>query len=70
MRPSVSPETLTTFDKQVLKTIESDPSKSIKEMAQVLQCTSRTIDRTIQKLKALNLIRRIGSARTGHWEIL
>ena len=43
---------------------------TIPEIAQQLNRTERTIERLINKLKADKVIRRIGPAKGGHWEVL
>lgn len=39
-------------------------------MAETLHVTKRTILRDINILKAKNIIARIGSEKTGHWEVM
>lgn len=50
--------------------IEEIPQISRQKMAEKIGVSSRTIDRTIQSLIKKNLIRRKGSKKTGHWEII
>jgi len=43
---------------------------TIPEMANTLQVNEKTIKRDIEKLKKEFIIKRVGSDKTGHWEIL
>ena len=45
------------------------PEITIAELARRLKRTERTIERLINKLKADEVIRRIGPAKGGHWEV-
>jgi len=55
--------------KQVLKLIEKQKSISTTQIGKSLNISKRTVLRDIEKLKALNKIKRIGDERTGHWKI-
>jgi len=43
---------------------------SAKQIAQLLKITSRTAQRDLDKLKRQNRIQRIGSVKSGHWDVL
>jgi ATP-dependent DNA helicase RecG len=45
------------------------PEITIPELAQRLKRTERTIERLINQLKADEVVRRIGPAKGGHWEV-
>lgn len=61
---------LTDTQQRVLELIESETSITQKELAKRLNKNESTIMRAIKKLKELNLIKRIGSDKTGYWKIL
>ena len=44
-------------------------SITVKELANMLSVTERTINRQIDILKTENKIERIGSRKTGYWKI-
>lgn len=50
--------------------IQEKPDITIPEMAQQLDRTERTIERLINQLKADEVVRRIGPAKGGYWEII
>lgn len=50
--------------------IEETPQTSRQEMAEKVGVSPRTIDRAIQSLIKKDLIKREGSKKTGHWEIV
>ena len=50
--------------------IKDNNKITIQEMANKLDKTQRSISRAIQKLKQDNKIIRVGSDKTGTWEIL
>ena len=54
----------------VLNLIKENNKITIKEMADKTGKTTRTIERTIQKLKQDNKLIRIDSDKTGTWKIL
>ena len=54
----------------LLKAIKADPSADYQTLAQVLGVSEATIKRNIQKLKQQSHLRRVGSKKTGRWEIL
>lgn len=61
---------LNNFQVQLLHFIEEKPSISYNELAQRLDRGRSTVMRHIQELKKRGVLRRIGSARSGHWEII
>jgi predicted HTH transcriptional regulator len=56
--------------KIILETLKSNPRTTIKNIAKVAGVTTRTIDREIDSLKAIGKLKREGSTRTGHWDVL
>ncbi|MEQ8225764.1 MAG: ATP-binding protein [Candidatus Eremiobacterota bacterium] len=55
--------------KIVLLLIE-DSSITIEKLSNLIGISTTSIENNIGKLKKLKLIKRIGSARSGHWEVL
>ncbi|MDR1748793.1 MAG: Fic family protein [Spirochaetaceae bacterium] len=53
----------------VIELITQKPKITVKEMAQLLSVTERTIYRQLDILKTENRIERIGSDKTGYWKI-
>jgi predicted HTH transcriptional regulator len=43
---------------------------SAKELATLLNKTTRTIERHLKALRELGQIKRVGSDKAGHWEII
>ncbi len=54
---------------KIIELITQQPYITVKEMAQILSVTERTIYRQLDILKTENRIERIGSDKTGHWKI-
>jgi predicted HTH transcriptional regulator len=54
----------------VLELLRQTPGLSAKEVATLLNKTPRTIERHLKALREQGQIRRIGSDKTGHWEII
>jgi ATP-dependent DNA helicase RecG len=50
--------------------ISEEPSITTLEIAKTLGLTKRAVLKNIEKLKAENKLKRIGSSRAGHWEII
>ena len=55
---------------KILEFISHDPTITIREMASELGISDRAVKKNIQKLKDQGLLRRVGPARGGHWEIV
>ena len=54
----------------IIRLMEDNPQISTREMATILGLVQRTIIRNINDLKAAGLIKRVGPAKGGRWEIL
>lgn len=54
----------------ILKIIEINSKITLQEMADHFNVSKRTIRRDVEKLKNENKLRRIGSEKGGHWEIV
>jgi predicted HTH transcriptional regulator len=55
---------------KILDVFKNNPRVTIKEVAKIVEVTSRTIDREVESLKAESKLKRVGSTRSGHWEVL
>ncbi len=54
----------------LLNLIRENPNADYSTLSHTLQVSEATVKRYIQKLKQANRLRRIGSKKTGHWEII
>ena len=59
-----------TTEKLVLKLLKDNPVQTREELAKAIGKNVRTIQRALAKLSSENKIKRIGSTRTGYWEVL
>ncbi len=57
-------------EEKILSLIKDNNKITIKEMAIKLDKTTRSIERTVKNLKQDNKIKRVGSDKTGTWEIV
>ncbi|MDR1156990.1 MAG: putative DNA binding domain-containing protein [Oscillospiraceae bacterium] len=55
---------------RILNLIKENNTMTSEEMAAIFSVTERTIDRDLSALKKQNKIKRIGSKRAGHWELI
>jgi len=55
---------------KILELIESNKNITIPEIAAIIGVTERSIERNIQNLQRENKLKRVGSAKGGHWEII
>ena len=61
---------LSMTERLVLDTIRSFPTFTYEQLANQCLLSRPTIARTIKTLQNRNLIRRVGSDKTGHWEVI
>lgn len=54
----------------LLNLIKGHPEADYQTLAQMMKVSEATVKRYIQKLKQLERIKRVGSKKTGHWEVL
>lgn len=54
----------------IIQLIKQNPNITKKEIAEQINKDIRTIGRAIKKLQDNNILRRVGSAKTGYWELL
>ena len=57
-------------ESKILALIGADNKISLKELANKIDVPGRTLDRIITSMKVKGIIKRVGSARSGHWEIV
>jgi predicted HTH transcriptional regulator len=62
-------DTLDAIDQQLLALIHENPRLTVSKMATLLSTSQRVAERRIANLKSTHL-RRIGSRKTGHWEVI
>ena len=55
---------------RIVDLIKSNPAITLKELQSVLCVSESTLDRDIAILKKQNVVIRIGSKKSGHWEIV
>ena len=55
---------------RLLQLVRANPAISIAEMSQQLKISTTAVEKTLKRLKAKNVLQRVGSARGGHWEAL
>jgi ATP-dependent DNA helicase RecG len=56
--------------KLILFELERNPKSKLAELANATSLSERTITRELKKLKDSGKIRRVGSNKTGYWEII
>lgn len=56
--------------KKILELIKINPNISKKEMSNRIGINTTAIDKNIAKLKQKGLLKRIGPAKGGYWEIV
>lgn len=54
----------------MLKSITKNPKITTIDLALAANITERTVHRVVEYLKENSLIKRIGSDRGGHWEVI
>ena len=54
---------------QILKILSDQPTLTIPEIAKMIKKSDSATERAIHKLREADLIKRIGPARGGHWEV-
>lgn len=63
-------ERLVDSQKKILDFIKENPHISKKELSEKIGISSTAIDKNIQSLKKKGLLKRIGSAKGGYWEVI
>ena len=54
----------------IIEEIIHNPYVSARELSEIFRISSRKIEENIKKLKAQGVVKRIGPAKGGHWEVL
>ena len=54
---------------KILIMLKAEPELAAKEIAKRLEISPRAVEKQISKLRKAGLLRRIGPARGGHWEV-
>lgn len=62
-------DTVNLNTKKILNLIKTNPKITIDDLSQKLKKSRRTITRLIKKLQEDGIISRVGSDKTGHWEV-
>jgi ATP-dependent DNA helicase RecG len=62
-------EALTSNQRQILSLLRENPRMAAREVAQHIGISSRKVEQNIAKLKALTLLKRIGPAKGGYWQV-
>jgi ATP-dependent DNA helicase RecG len=60
---------ITDIQEQLTCFIRSNPAISYDELAALIRRDRSTVMRNIGKLKEAGLLKRVGSKKTGHWEL-
>jgi len=55
---------------KILPALMQDDSLTIPDLASLIGCAERTIERNLQKLQGQQRLRRIGPAKGGRWEVI
>ena len=63
-------EKITENQASILKLIENNAHISAKEIAEIINISSRKVQENIAKLKALGILERIGAPKGGYWQIV
>jgi predicted HTH transcriptional regulator len=61
---------LSNMEMQILKSIMANPGIGRDELALAAAKTTRTVQRYLNGLKKKNAIRRVGSSKSGYWEVV
>jgi len=56
--------------RKILALLKAEPRLAAREIAERPEITQRAVEKQIAKLREDGRLRRIGSARGGHWEVL
>jgi ATP-dependent DNA helicase RecG len=54
---------------KILTMLKAEPELTAKEIAKRLEISPRAVEKKISKLRKEGLLRRIGPAKGGHWEV-
>ncbi len=54
---------------KILRMVRANPDVTIGELAAKIGVTTRSVERNIGKLQTAGLLRRVGPAKGGYWEV-
>jgi len=63
-------EKLSQNQQSIIEEIIHNPYVSARELSEIVGISNRKIEENIKKLKARGVVKRIGPAKGGHWEVL
>ena len=63
-------ESLTKNQRLIIKNMVENPNISAKDLSDIIGISQRKIEENISKLKKKGIIKRIGSPKGGHWEVI
>ncbi|MCK4667945.1 winged helix-turn-helix transcriptional regulator, partial [Candidatus Dependentiae bacterium] len=55
---------------KIIEVIKENPHISARELSKIIGISQRKIESNIAKLKSKKLLKRIGPAKGGHWEVI
>ena len=55
---------------KILEYLKQNPTATMKELSEILNLTTRAIEKQIANLKKAERLDRVGSARKGRWEVI
>lgn len=61
---------VTVNQQKILKAIKNNPFITQDELSKVIRLSRKSIIQNMKKMKNNGLIKRVGAAKNGHWEIL
>ncbi|HUT43239.1 MAG TPA: winged helix-turn-helix transcriptional regulator, partial [Desulfobacterales bacterium] len=70
LQKSLTPGELPKTSEKILTALKNDGDLTISDLASLIGVTERSIERNIRKLQEQGLLRRIGPAKGGHWEVV
>jgi ATP-dependent DNA helicase RecG len=63
-------EKLSQNQQSIIEQIVRNPYVSARELSEIVGISSRKIEENIRKLKDQGVVKRIGPAKGGHWEVI
>ena len=54
----------------ILESLKNNPNISLSQLSKIVGISQTAIENNISKLKEIGLLRRIGSAKSGHWQVV
>jgi len=54
----------------IIKNMVENPNISARDLSDIIGISQRKIEENISKLKKKGLLKRIGSPKGGHWEVI